>query len=280
MVKTCLKISLLFLMSGLFCLLSACNFDFLGLFYSSDLDERLAECDNFQFLNAGQRSLSLGNNYSFIVLTDTHIEDGDAFGLEGIKDVIAADSEIKFIVVLGDITQYGSRRDVSKFTEIFADIWNSHSVPCYPVIGNHDIYFNNWPIWKDHIGSTRYKITGGGTTLFILDSANAFFGMEQLNWLEREIKNTSGRVFVFTHSNLFEDNPFNIQQLSDVNERDRIMSILKNKCDIMFMGHTHERRENKAGDVKYINVDGFRDTKVYCLVSVTSAGVSYTFKKL
>jgi len=263
-------------MSGVFCLLSACNVDFLGFFYSSDLDERLAECDNFRFLTEGQRSLSLGDKYSFIVLTDTHIEDGNAFGLEGLANVIAGNSEIKFVVFLGDITQYGSRRDLVKFK----DISRSFSVPCYPVIGNHDIYFNNWPVWKDLIGSTRYKITGGGTTLFILDSANAFFGKEQLDWLQREIKNTSGRVFVFTHSNFFVNDPADIQQISDMNERARITSILKNKCNIMFMGHSHERRENEAGNVKYVNIEDFKDTKVYCLVSVTGAGVSYSFKKL
>jgi len=276
MVKTYLKIFFLFLLSGLFCFLSSCNVDFLGFFYSSDLDERLAERDNFIFLSDGQRSLSFGDEYSFIVLTDTHIEDGDAFGFEALADVIAGNSEIKFVALLGDITQYGSERDINRFI----DISDTFNIPCYPVIGNHDIYFNNWPVWKDLIGSTRYRINGGGTTLFILDSANAFFGMEQLNWLQKELKNTSGRVFVFTHSNLFVDDPFHIQQSSDIKERARITSILRDKCEIMFMGHSHERRYNEAGNVKYVNIEDFRETKVYCLVSVTNSGVSYTFEKL
>ena len=276
MVKTHVKIYFLFLLSGVLCFSSACNVDFLGFFYSSDLDERLAERDNFRFLSGGQMSLSLGDEYSFIVLTDTHIEDGDAFGLEALADVIAGNGEIKFVVILGDITQYGSEQDVNRFI----DISDTFAVPCYPVIGNHDIYFGNWPVWKDLIGSTRYRIGGGGTTLFILDSANAFFGMEQLNWLQRELKNTSGRVFVFTHSNLFVNDLPDIQQLSDMKERARITSILQNKCDIMFMGHSHERRFNKAGNVQYINIEDFKDTKIYCLVSVTGEGVSYTFKKL
>jgi len=282
MVKPRNKILLLFLLSCLLCFLNACNVDLLGLFYSSDLDERLAERDNFRFITNAQRNLTLTIPYSFIVLTDTHIEDGDAFGLEGLAGVISSNNanpsniEIKFVVNLGDITQYGSRRDVQRFI----DISNTFPVPCYPVIGNHDVYFNNWPVWKELIGSTLYKINGGGTTLFFLDSANSFLGKEQLDWLQREIRNTSGRIFVFTHANLFEKNPLNIQQLSDINERARIMSILKNKCDIMFMGHTHERLIDNAGNVQYVNVDGFKDTKVYCLVSVTSAGVSYDFKKL
>jgi len=275
MVKKYIKI---FFLLSLFCFLSSCNVDFLGIIYSNDLDERLAQRDNFNFLTEAQRTLSLGDEYSFIVLTDTHIEDGDAFGLESLAAVIAGNSKIKFVVNLGDITQYGSTRDIRRFIEISETI----DVPFYPVIGNHDIYFSNWPVWRDIIGSTRYKINinSGGTTLFFLDSANAFLGKEQLDWLQRELKNTSGRVFVFTHANLFEKNPLNIQQLSDKNERARIISILKNKCDIMFMGHTHERLIEKAGGVEYVTVDGFKDTKVYCLVSVTSAGVSYEFKNL
>ena len=263
-------------MSGLFCFLSACNVDFLGFFFSNDLDERLAERDNFRYLPKEQRSLSFGDEYSFIVLTDTHIEDGDAFGLEALAEVITANNKIKFVVFLGDITQYGSQKDFNKFIEIS----KTFNVPCYPVIGNHDIYFGNWHVWKDLIGSTRYKIDGGKTTLFILDSANAFFGREQLDWLQKELKNTSGHVFVFTHSNLFVNDLLDIQQLSDMNERARITSILKNKCEIMFMGHSHERRYNEAGNVKYVNIEDFKDTKVYCLVSVTSAGVTYTFEKL
>jgi len=276
MVKTLLKIFLLFLMSGLFCFLSACNVDFLGFFYSNDLDERLVERNNFKYLSEEQMSLSLGDEYSFIVLTDTHIENGNAFGLEALADVIADNSEIKFVVFLGDITQHGSIKDINKFI----DVSKTFNVPCYPVIGNHDIYFGNWHYWRDLIGSTRYKIDGGETTLFILDSANAFFGKEQLDWLQKELKNTSGRVFVFTHSNLFVNDLPDIQQLSDMNERARVTSILRNKCDIMFMGHSHERRYNEAGNVKYINIEDFKDTKIYCLVSVTGEGVSYTFKKL
>jgi len=275
MVKTHVKIFFLFLPFVL-CFLSACNVDFLGLIVSSDLDERLAERDNFRFLSGGQRSFSFGDEYSFIVLADTHIEDGNAFGLEKLADVIAGNGEIKFIVILGDITQYGSEQDVNRFI----DISDAFDIPCYPVIGNNDIYFGNWPVWKDLIGSTRYRINGGGTTLFILDSANSFFGMEQLDWLQREIKNTSGRVFVFTHANLFVSNPLDIKQSSDMKERARITSILRDKCDIMFTGHLHRRLINEAGNVQYVSLEDFRSTQGYCLVSVTKTGVAYTFEKL
>ena len=262
----------------------ACNVDVLGTFRSNNLNDRLKEKNNLKLLSAeGWASMSLTDEFSFIVLADTHLEGGNAYGLEKLKDAISANnaipanSEIKFAVFAGDVTQYGSRTDLNKFIEIAKSL----GVPCYPVIGNHDIYFNDWSAWKDLIGSTRYRIDAGGATLFILDSANAFFGKDQLNWLDSELKSAHGRVFVFTHSNLFIDSQMGIQQLADVRECAKICSILKNRCDIMFMGHQHKQGLHEAGGVQYLSVESFKDSGTYCLVTVKKSGKpGYRFVKL
>ena len=256
------------------CFLSGCNVDLPGFFGSSDLDTRLNEQDNFRFLSGEDRTRSFGEAFSFIVLTDTHIEKGNAYGLEKLKGEI--DSEIKFVVICGDITQRGDRQDVEKFIEVTG----SFGVPCYPVIGNHDIYSGNWPHWKDLIGSTRYRIDGGGAALFILDSANAFFGEDQLDWLDRELKSAEGRIFVFTHANPFLDNPAGFQQLTDIRERSRFFSVLRGRCDAMFSGHSHLRYVRETGGVQFINIDDFRSNRTYCRVSVTKAGISWEYKRL
>jgi len=264
------------LLGGVF-FLNGCNIDLLGLFGSTDLNDRLAEKNNFIFLTEDKRTLSPGDEYSFIVLTDTHIENGNAHGLEKIKNVIeGSDENIEFVVIVGDITQYGSAQDL----QLFIDIADSFELPCYPVIGNHDIYFGNWPEWKKMIGSTSYRINGDEITLFIMDSANAYFGNDQLNWLERELKSASGRIFVFSHANLFVNNLTEIQQFTDTKERARIISILRDKCDIMFMGHSHQGSINKAGNTLYIGMEDFKSKKTYCIVSVSITGVSYKFEKL
>jgi predicted phosphodiesterase len=256
---------------------TGCNVDVAGFFVSNDLDERLAAKSDFNYLGPkGWTNLTLAdpNNYSFIVLTDTHIEDGDVFGLEKVAGVI--NSDIEFVIILGDITQYGSEQDIKKFMEA-ADLFG---VPCFPVIGNHDIYFGNWHNWNSLIGSTNYKITGNGINLYILDSANSFFGKQQLNWLESEVKTSTGKVFVFTHCPLFVTGPANMQQLTDTRERARIVSILRNKCDIMFMGHSHKRYENKAGNVQYVAIEDYKSKSIYCLVTVKDYKTTYEFKKL
>ena len=271
-----LKICLTVLLLGGACFLSGCNVDLLGLFGSTDLDKRLKDRDNFKFLKAGdlKPSPSFGDEYSFIVLSDTHIENGKAWGLEKLENIIkGSNNEIKFAVIAGDITQNGAAKDIKKFIAIARSL----EVPCYPVIGNHDIYFGNWTEWKNLIGSTRYKIDGGGTTLFILDTANAFFGKDQLDWLEKEIKKTKGHVFVFTHCNLSMIGFDEVQQLTDTRERARIVSILRNRCDAMFTGHLHKRLISEEGNVKYVSLNGYVERRAYCLVSVKKTGVSYKF---
>jgi 3',5'-cyclic AMP phosphodiesterase CpdA len=291
------KAAVLFLSVLIFGLLviASCNIDVMGSFSSSDLDERLLEKDNFKFLSGETTDRaadwttalsSLPNEYSFIVVTDTHLEEGDAFGFEKLPSVIesyngsTATPKIEFVVVLGDITQFGTEQDIKLFMDIAEDTKNG-GIPYYPVIGNHDFYFGNWPAWKGLIGSTSYRINAGDkATLFILDSANSFFGKQQLDWLESELYSAKGHVFVFTHSPLFVDGPIGMQQVTDKRERARIISILDNKCDIMFMGHMHKRREDEINGVRYVTTEDFRSKNIYCIVTVKSSGITYEFKKL
>jgi len=282
MVKTASKIFILFLFLFFACIIISCDYvDLAGLFGSNDLDERLKEKNNFVYLTAAERDISttVTGDFSFIVMTDTHVENGDITDLKKIAPVITPNN-VKFIVNLGDISQNGKEEDIKAVTEYTKTI----GVPYYPVIGNHDIYFGNWSVWKQYIGSTRYRVDGKDFTLFILDSANAFISSAQVDWLESELKNVpaGNKVFVFTHSDFFVQDKIKIQQTYDLAERARIMSILRDdgKCKIVFMGHSHERVEKEFGDIQYVSIEDYKSTLVYCLVKVTSTGVSYEFKKL
>ena len=259
--------------------ISGCRNDLLGYFRSNDLNERLKEKNNFRYLLPEDMALTLGTEYSFIVVSDTHIENGKAGELEALRDRIIADSGVKFVVITGDITQNGDRKDIRKALEIASSL-RSSGKPCYPVVGNHDVFFDNWRNWKELIGSTRYRINGEAATLFMLDSANAFFGKAQLDWLEKELKTANGRVFVFTHTNFISKGPVNMLQLTDFRERARVFSILSGSCDIMFMGHLHKESVTKVGGVLYLGNEDFRDHKSYCRITVNAGGISHRFEKL
>ncbi|MDR3303199.1 MAG: metallophosphoesterase, partial [Treponema sp.] len=263
------KLCAVFFLCALPLVLGTCSVDLLGLFGTTDLDTRLEASDVFTMLSAEDRAPSLGEEYSFIVLTDTHIEEGDAHGLEQLADRIEATD--KFVVVNGDITQNGDEDDVRKFV----DIARSLGVPCYPVIGNHDIFSGNWPVWKNLIGSTRYRVesSDGGTTLFVLDSATGFFGAAQLNWLESQLQSANGHVFIFTHWNLFSDGLFDIDELTDSRERARFMTMLSGRCDAMFMGHIHKRILKEFSGVQYITIEDYKSNATYCRVHVSPQGL-------
>jgi len=273
------------------CFFFACSIDLPGLFFSHNLDERFKERNTFNYLLPEERTIDLPANYSFLVIADTHIEEGNAFGLEKFKDLIEqnnADSslpEIAFVVIAGDITQHALEIDVKKFVEI----GRSFGVPCYPVIGNHDVYQNNWNNYKKHIGSSTFRINTsetsvGKVTLFMLDSANNYFGKSQLDWLNNELRSIkkaeNHKVFTFTHTNLFAETPGDIQNLTDTRERARLFSMLKGRCDIMFSGHLHKLIKNEVGGVKYLALEDFYGAKKYCHVTVSGNAVTYEHKKL
>lgn len=56
---------------------NSCFMAFNNLIYSSDVDERRKEMNNLDYVKSLPPLNTGGGNYSFIVLTDTHFEDGN-----------------------------------------------------------------------------------------------------------------------------------------------------------------------------------------------------------
>jgi 3',5'-cyclic AMP phosphodiesterase CpdA len=252
-------------------LLAACNM----LVMTNDISDRFSYRAIFRFLSDADRNPYLGDAYSFIVISDVHnsgrlAEFSNPAILQGAK----------FIVITGDISNEGSDGELERFIQTAA----TFPVPCYPVAGNHDIYDNNGAPWKKHIGSFCYRIDdsspAGSTTLFVLDSANAVFGTEQLDWFENETQGAKPIVFVFTHNNFFVDSMFDAEHLTDIRERARVMYALKNRCRALFSGHLHKRVVKESGGVKYISLEDFYAFSTYCRVYVSPTGVRYEFENL
>jgi predicted phosphodiesterase len=225
---------------------ASCDVDLSGLLASGDTGTRLADADKFVFLketggaqNNYTRNITTGDDYTFIVIGDTHIKNKNAHGLEKLSGKFLPSD--KFIVVCGDITQSGQREEVERFIEI-AETWRGLGLAVLPVIGNHDTYFGNWRNWKELIGSTRYRVDSENTTLIVLDNANGFWGDSQLNYLETELTSAKKWTFVFMHVNPFSSTGLmELQQVSDVRERARFANAVKKRVQYVFSGHIHKR---------------------------------------
>jgi 3',5'-cyclic AMP phosphodiesterase CpdA len=252
--------------------------DLSGLFYSTDLDERLKSADTFNFVSAEDRGINLPDEYSFILITDTHInDDSRGLGREALEGVII-DTD-KFIVNMGDITNDGEKEFYDKFVEFFGDL----SIPCFPAIGNHDLFFNGWAVWKSMIGSTRYTAGTGSTKLIFLDSASAYLGGAQLRWLDEQLKSGEEHIFVFTHNSLIIQNTVNFDiacDWYDEDERALALSLLSGRAEAVFSGHLHIRCQESIGGTRFLTLEDYKASRTYCRVFVSPNGLHFEFKKM
>jgi 3',5'-cyclic AMP phosphodiesterase CpdA len=279
-------VKILFL--AVLCLLSSCELDFLGTFYSTDLDERLDAANSFPYLDnhtysdatPWRNELQVGTSgYSFIFFSDVHIDKDSNSRLEEMAGKIGS---AKFIVIGGDITQSGERGEIERFITIT----ESFGVPVYPVLGNHDIFFGNWSEWRELIGSSRYRVDGddGQTSIIILDTANSVIGADQFNWLEQQLSSARAHTFIFTHANIFTaSNPIHSTAgLADTRERARLVSMLNSaRVKNCFTGHAHFRIVRRAGSCEYVSIEDYKSNHTFLRVTVSASGaVTYTFENL
>jgi len=213
----------------------------------------------------------LPESYSFLIITDPHIKNDNHRRLEKLPAAcLPTDS---FVVFTGDATTTGSKEELSLFSFYIKKM----PIPVYPVIGNHDIYRNNWHTWIEAMGKSVYRIDSGSTTLIMLDSANGILGSRQIDWLEQQLQNINKHVFIFSHCNFFIPRGTVIQQFSNLTERNRVINICANKVEAVFTGHSHKLYSHVAKGVPYVNMDDFRDKGTYCRVNVSPDGFQCTY---
>ncbi len=214
---------------------------------------------------------TLPSTYSFVVISDIHLKKTDTRMLESLQHAfIKGDA---FIVVTGDVTAGGGKEELEYFVEVMQKV----PIPCYPVIGNHDIYRFNWPTWQDIIGETVYRIDKEDTTLIMLDSANGFLGKNQLEWLEQQLETRKKHVFVFSHCNFFIPRRTVLQQFANFTERQHFVNICKGKVDAVFTGHSHKQYSHVAEGVLFLNMEDFRDKGTFCRVHVSPKKFQCTY---
>jgi gamma-glutamyltranspeptidase len=116
----------------------------------------------------------------------------------------------------------------------------------------------------------------------MLDSANAFLGEAQITWFEEQLASAKSQVFIFTHTNPFADQTFDVEQdqFTSTLERAWFISTLNSACKAFFSGHIHKRVINTIRNVQIITLEDFIGHKTFCRVHVSPAGISWNFETL
>lgn len=223
------------------------------------------------------------NTYTIYAMGDSHI--GGTNNLDTFFNN-AQDEDATAAVMVGDLTT-GHRDDYVVFSE---HLPARDSLQYFPIVGNHDLYFDGWKHYYSIFGSSTYFFvvnTPGASDLFIcLDSGGGTLGNRQLDWFKKllETKRNSYRYCtVFTHNNLFRlrpttsTNPFveEIQVLLDL--------FIRHQVNMVVTAHDHKRNTAVFGNTIHIIMDALQDENDnagYLKIIVNEEKIDYSFAEL
>jgi 3',5'-cyclic AMP phosphodiesterase CpdA len=254
--------------------LTACNVDPVGFLASeSTPDDRFEESRAM----AQPGDIDPGEDFSFIFVSDLHIQNGAHGYLTGLKDRLDGAA---FVVFGGDITQNGKKEDV----DCFLKEADALGVPYFVVPGNHDLYNGGWAQTK-RFGPSSFSVKlGKNARLVGVDTANATLGDKQYDWLEQTLGNaTEPFILVATHVQFFTQAFLETQQFTSPEESATILSLLnEHGVDLALAGHAHRYNYQQIGSVGHYVSGVFRDggdNASYLFVTVKDGTASVELRK-
>ena len=259
---------------GLF-VISSCNrLDIAGMVINrSDTEERVAEWLDYDAQNGMPVLNNVPDNYSFYSCSDIHLNDDKSRFAQYIT-LERNDLQAAFSIIAGDIANESGVRPfiLADSAMMFRPGIHLKNDPCFPIIGNHDVYFDCADYYKQYFHTSTYTLTvntrSGNKDLFIfLDSGNGTHGRRQLDWLEDQLSHRDEYryCFVISHNWLFRTT-YNYTTTPAANlpeeEQYAFMDLMShNNVDMVIMGHFHYRDTKTFGGVKYVMTDNLNETK-------------------
>lgn len=206
------------------------------------------------------------DDYVIYVCTDSHITRKSHKLLDYFIDQYNAASTPKLALHLGD------HIDGQKNYPCVDSILNLSNDHLFSALGNHDIYFKQWPIYRSYFHTSAYWFdTNNGNKkldLFIcLDSAEGSLGVDQTNWLKKllEAKSQEGyrRIIVFTHTHLWKlDGSQGHTSNMALEETYELTSLLAQyNVEFVWCGHQHARQSVIFKGVNYLVLDSSKDSE-------------------
>ena len=264
-----------------FALTSCDKFEMRGFVMSYEsANQRFEQSMAWNFLHPYKTIVVPDEEYTLFVMGDSHV--GHTENLDHFIEE-ASDTDADAIVMVGDITT-GHEKDYRTF---FQHIPDHDTLLTFPVVGNHDLYFDGWTHFYELFGSTTYYFTietPNATDLFIcIDTGGGTLGSSQLDWLKDllEIERSKyRRCVIFTHNNLFRirhttsTNP-NVEELHVL-----IELCVKHQIDVVVTGHDHKRNVVQLGNTVHITLDALEDASKnagYCILSNYQGEIQYEF---
>ena len=236
-------------------------------------------------------TVSAQEEYIFYTATDPHVYKTNR-NLKIFNDALRNDGEAAFGVILGDCTD--GHDNLPGYIDALTYDPDRHAYhqEIFQVLGNHDLYFNGWVLFKEKIGPSTFwfeVVYEGGKDLYIsLDTATGTLGRKQTEWFRtflKENRQNYRHCIILTHTNLFYTDT---SQASSGNmPLEEVYSLLdlfsRHDVSLVLQGHDHFREDLIYDNVRYTVLGAIKDESEapeYLILKVNNEGISFDWQML
>lgn len=271
-----------FLYITIILIFSACEkADMSGMIYSDiSVNERFEESMLYNSQNPFKEIVVNGDEYSIFTASDIHV--GGTNNLDIFLNHTKQQNATS-VVLAGDLC---SGHDYD-FETLYTHIENSNTQNLFTIVGNHDLYFEGWPVFYEKFGSSTYYFTVKTPTaidLFIcLDTGGGTLGSSQFEWFHEILdskRHDFRRCVIFTHNNLLRLR-FTTSTNPQVEElRDLFELFAEYNVDMVVTGHDHVKGSEVFGNTVHIITDALQDgysDAGYFIFNVKQGEIQYNF---
>ena len=234
------------------------------------------------------------DTYRFYSCSDIHLSD-DNSRLVTYINTERNDPQAIFSILCGDIANEKGERPfiLCDSARVYRPSTQAKYDPCFPIIGNHDIYFDCAEHFKNHFHTSTYSVTvktmGGHKDLYLmLDSGNGTHGTLQMEWLENQLANRNQyrHCFVISHNWLFRTSyDYTTTPAANLPEDEMyaFMDLMsRSNVDMVIMGHFHNTDTKTFNGVRYVMTNNLNDEAETPSYMVVTCGdrISYEHREL
>src|SRR6187401_2647511 len=201
------------------------------------------------------RSKPENASFNFIVISDTQrfYEELDDF-----VEKVNSYPNISFVVVNGDITDFGLRSEYLWISQRLQKL----SFPFFVVIGNHDMLGNGRELYKQMYGLENFGFSFSGHKFIVLNSNSQEVGhngsLPDTTWLQQELSATPSqqKIFIISHIAPFSGD-------FDRSLEQAYVRMLTNNGNVIYSIHAHDDisylGQAYGPPVNYLVVNGIHD---------------------
>ena len=215
---------------------------------------------------------SKAEDFSFLLVTDTHIGKGDGKRID--KEFLSYLEEngkslnLSFIVNLGDITDNATRSEFTSFIDASLKPWQEATDTSLfiPLLGNHDNRIDGPYLFKELFNkrTTYYRFDYNGVSFYILDSSFRTLGKTQLKLFEKAMEESDKETpkVILSHIPLHGNDTVFYAALVDSNEiRKIVQAMRKGGARVYLSGHQHK------GEIQYTYKANNKDESINELIA-------------